>query len=89
VTPTVADERCDVGKKKDDKVFAANPVARMLLYLKPTEFPCSKGEENGGVMAVPEMMKKIGHIGVNNLLLMKLGWIEAIRGSRKNHATAI
>jgi hypothetical protein len=35
-------------------------------------------------MSVLEMMKKIGHIGVNNLLLMKLGWIEAIRGSRKN-----
>jgi hypothetical protein len=47
VTPTVVDERFDVGKKKDDKVFAANLVTRMLWYMKPTEFPWSKGEENG------------------------------------------
>jgi len=30
VTPIVVDERFDVGKKKDDKVFAANLVTRML-----------------------------------------------------------
>ena len=84
VTPTVVDERFDVGKKKDDKVFAANLVTRMMWYLKPTGFPWLKGKENGGVMSVPEMTKKIEHKGVNNRLLMKLGWIEATRGSRKN-----
>jgi hypothetical protein len=30
VTPTVVDEGFDVGKRKDDKVFAANLVTRML-----------------------------------------------------------
>jgi hypothetical protein len=84
VTPTVVDERFDVGKKKDDKVFAANLVTRMLWYLKPREFPWSKGEENGSVMSIPEMTKKIEHKGVNNRLLMKLGWIESIKGNRKN-----
>ncbi|KAM0714630.1 hypothetical protein Q7P37_009926 [Cladosporium fusiforme] len=67
VTPTVIDERFDVGKKKDDKVI-----------------PLVEGGDNGGVMSVPEMTKKIEHKGVNNRLLMKLGWIESIRGSRKN-----
>lgn len=84
VTPTVVDERFDVGKRKDDKVFAANLVTRMLWYLRPADFPWSKEEEEGGVMSIPEMTKKIEHKGVNNRLLAKLGWIEAIRGSRKN-----
>jgi hypothetical protein len=35
-------------------------------------------------MPIPEMTKKIEHKGVNNRLLMKLGWTEAIRGSREN-----
>jgi hypothetical protein len=83
VTPTVVDERFDVGKRKDEKVFAANLVTRMLWYLKPDEFPWSK-EEKGSIMPIPEMTKKIEHKGVNNRLLMKLGWIEAVRGSRKN-----
>ena len=77
------DERFDVGKRKDDKVFAANLVTRVLWYLKSNEFLWSSGEE-GSIMSIPEMTKKIEHKGVNNRLLMKLGWIEAIRGSRKN-----
>lgn len=38
---TVVDERFDVGKRKDGKMFAANLVMRMLWYLKPDDFPWS------------------------------------------------
>jgi hypothetical protein len=48
VTPTVVDERFDVGKKKDDKVFAANLVTRMLWYLKPSNGTAVPGSEDRG-----------------------------------------
>jgi len=68
VTPTVVDERFDVGKKKDDGAFAASLVTRMLWYLEPTEFSWLRGEENGGIILAlyaktfvpPRGMKRLG-----------------------------
>ena len=59
ITPTASDDKFQVGKRKDPKVFVVNLVTRMLWFLKPQDFPWTK-EEGRGIMSVPEMTKKIG-----------------------------
>jgi hypothetical protein len=59
-TPTVM-EHCDFfqeGPTKDSENFVVALVTRMLWFLYPQEFPWSK--DQGMVLRVPEMLKKIG-----------------------------
>jgi hypothetical protein len=62
VTPTVAPTANEFspGPKKDSSMFAANLVTRMLWFLKPTCFPWEA--DNGVILRVSEMTKKIGKI---------------------------
>ncbi|KAH7109222.1 hypothetical protein EDB81DRAFT_930064 [Dactylonectria macrodidyma] len=54
-------------KRRDPALLAANMVMRMLWFLRPKEFPWEK--DDGQVLRVTEMIKKIEHKGVNNRLL--------------------
>jgi hypothetical protein len=62
MTPTVAPkaQEFSVGQKKDNSMFAANLVTRMLWFLKPGYFPWNA--DAGGILRVPEMTKKIGEM---------------------------
>jgi hypothetical protein len=86
VTPTVAGKShsFEEGPRKDPGVFAASLVTRMLWFLYPTAFPWE--EDDGMVLRVSEMTKKIEHKGVSNRLLRKLGWVmtESKRDNPRN-----
>jgi hypothetical protein len=60
VTPAVSIKTKDFckGAQKDPALFAANLVTRMLWFLCPTQFP--KDEDDGMVLCIAEMTKKIG-----------------------------
>jgi hypothetical protein len=64
VTPTVApkDHEFSSGPKKDNSMFAANLVTRMLWFFKPNCFPWDA--DDGVVLRVSEMTKKIGKISL-------------------------
>jgi hypothetical protein len=83
VTPTVpaGSHRFAAGARKDPGLFAASMVTRMLWFLHPEAFPWD--EDDGMVLRVSEMTKKIEHKGVNNRLLRELGWVQDY-GKRDN-----
>jgi hypothetical protein len=83
VTPFVAigGKGFEVGGRKDPAQFAANLATRMLWFLRPKAFPWEADE--GMVLRVSEMTKKIEHKGVNNRLLREIGWVQD-HGSRPN-----
>jgi len=83
VTPSVAvgGKGFEAGQRKDPKQFAANLATRMLWFLRPKSFPWEV--DNGVVLRVSEMTKKIEHKGVNNRFLRELGWVQ-VHGSRPN-----
>jgi hypothetical protein len=82
VTPTVGQTSggFEGGPHKQPGIFAANLVTRMLWFLHPKSFPWE--EDDGMVLRVSEMTKKIEHKGVNNRLLREMGWIIS-SGGRK------
>ena len=84
VTPFVGPKsrEFDVGPKKDARLLAANLVTRMLWFLRPQDFPWDK--DDGQVLRVSEMTKKMEHKGVNNRMLRELGWVVVVRGNRDN-----
>lgn len=83
VTPSVAvkGHGFEAGPRKDPGLFAASLVTKMLWFLRPKAFPWEKDE--GMVLRIPEMTKKIEHKGVTSRLLRELGWVQ-VRGSRDN-----
>jgi hypothetical protein len=83
VTPAVGGKAAgfEVGPHKDPGLFAANLATRMLWFLRPEAFPWDQDE--GMVLRISEMTKKIEHKGVNNRLLRELGWVQ-VRGRRPN-----
>jgi hypothetical protein len=83
VTPMVAakSRRFEAGPRKDPGLFAAGLVTRMLWFLRPEAFPW--GEDDGQVLRVSEMTKKIEHKGVSNRVLRELGWVQVV-GTRDN-----
>lgn len=83
VTPTVAarSHHFEAGARKDPGLFAASMVTRMLWFLHPEAFPWER--DDGMVLCVSEMTKKIEHKGVNNRLLRELGWVQD-RSRREN-----
>lgn len=83
VTPTVAahSHHFEAGARKDPGLFAASMVTRMLWFLHPEAFPWE--EDDGMVLCVSEMTKKIEHKGVTNRLLRELGWVQD-HGRRDN-----
>ena len=83
VTPTVPakSHHFEAGPRKDPALFAASMVTRMLWFLHPEAFPWEQDE--GTVLRVSEMTKKIEHKGVTNRLLRELGWVQD-RGGRDN-----
>lgn len=64
VTPTVAPKAHEFspGPKKDNSMFAATLVTRMLWFFKPNCFPWDA--DDGVVLRVSEMTKKIGKISL-------------------------
>lgn len=83
ITPTVAakSHHFEGGARKDPGLFAASMVTRMLWFLHPEAFPWE--QDDGMVLRVSEMTKKIEHKGVNNRLLRELGWVQD-HGRRDN-----
>ena len=65
VTPTVLPKAREfsAGPKKDNSMFAANLVTRMLWFLRPEYFPWDA--DGGVVLRVSEMTKKIGKGSLN------------------------
>ncbi|KAL6154894.1 hypothetical protein ACJQWK_11937 [Exserohilum turcicum] len=82
VTPTVAPkaQAFSAGPKKDSSMFTASLVTRMLWSLRPEAFPWDTN--NGTILRVADMTKKIEHKGVSNRLLRELGWIKVVQGNR-------
>lgn len=83
VTPTVVvnGSGFEAGPRKDAAQFAANLVTRMLWFLRPKAFPWDR--DDGMVLRVSEMTKKIEHKGVGNRFLRELGWVQ-VQGNRPN-----
>lgn len=76
VTPFVAPKQHSFSAaphRKDPALLAANMVTRMLWFLKPESFPWD--QDDGPILRVSEMTKKIEHKGVSNRVLRELGWI--------------
>jgi hypothetical protein len=75
VTPGVDGKSLEfkVGDKKDARIFAVSLATRMLWFLHREAFPWE--EDSGMVLRISEMTKKIEHKGVNNRMLVKLGWV--------------
>ncbi|HEY2296077.1 MAG TPA: hypothetical protein VGM86_35710 [Thermoanaerobaculia bacterium] len=75
-TPIVEERGKGFAAGKDTKEqgqFAACLVTRMLWFFRPDAFPWK--EDDGLVLRVPEMTKKIEHKGVNNRFLCEAGWV--------------
>ena len=83
VTPSVpaSGQGFEVGSRKDAAQFAANLTTRMLWFLRPQAFPWD--QDDGMVLRISEMTKKIEHKGVGNRLLRELGWVQ-VQGKRPN-----
>jgi hypothetical protein len=83
VTPTVVvnGSGFEAGPRKDAAQFAANLVTRMLWFLRPRAFPWD--QDDGMVLRISEMTKKIEHKGVGNRFLRELGWVQ-VQGNRPN-----
>jgi hypothetical protein len=83
VTPRVAVNKSgfEAGPRKDAAQFAANLATRMLWFLRPKAFPWDR--DDGMVLRISEMTKKIEHKGVGNRLLRELGWVQ-VHGKRPN-----
>jgi hypothetical protein len=83
VTPTVPAKSThfEAGPRKDPLLFAASMITRMLWFLHPEAFPWE--EDDGMVLRVSEMTKKIEHKGVTNRLLREMGWVQD-HGKRSN-----
>ena len=83
ITPTVAakSKHFEAGARKDPTIFAASMVTRMLWFLHPEAFPWE--QDDGTVLQVSEMTKKIEHKGVTNRLLREMGWVQD-HGRRDN-----
>jgi len=83
VTPSVAanGSRFEAGTRKDAAQFAANLATRMLWFLRPKAFPWD--QDDGMVLRISEMTKKIEHKGVGNRLLRELRWVQ-VQGNRPN-----
>jgi hypothetical protein len=83
VTPSVttSGKGFEVGVRKNPAQFAANLATRMLWFLRPEAFPWEK--DDGAVLRISEMTKKIEHKGVNNRFLREIGWVQA-HGNRPN-----
>jgi hypothetical protein len=62
-------------KHKDQAQFAACLATRMLWFLRPRAFPWQA--DDGMVLRVSEMTKKIEHKGVNNRFLCETGWVRS------------
>lgn len=76
-TPTVVErgKGFEVGKQRDGAVFAACLATRMLWFLRPKAFPWQA--DDGMVLRVSEMTKKIEHTGANNRFLCETGWVKS------------
>jgi hypothetical protein len=83
VTPSVAvnGSGFEAGQRKDAAQFAANLATRMLWFLRPKAFPWD--QDDGMVLRISEMTKKIEHKGVGNWLLREMGWVQ-VKGHRPN-----
>jgi hypothetical protein len=77
-TPTVAErgKGFEVGKRKDPAQFAASLATRMLWFLRPKAFPWQA--DDGMVLRISEMTKKIEHKGANNRFLCEAGWVHSL-----------
>lgn len=64
-TPTIAPKAYtfSVGPKKNNSMFAANLVTRMLWFLRPSHFPWDA--DAGVILRVSEMTKKVGKTSLN------------------------
>lgn len=69
------------GPRREPGLFAAGLVTRMLWFLRPLEFPWEA--DDGQVLRISEMTKKMEHKGVSNRVLRELGWIQVL-GKREN-----
>jgi hypothetical protein len=76
-TPAVTErgKGFEVGKRRDSAQFAASLATRMLWFLRPGAFPWRT--DDGMVLRVSEMTKKIEHKGVNNRFLCEIGWVQS------------
>lgn len=83
VTPSVSKsgKGFELTKRKDPAQFSANLATRMLWFLRPNEFPWEA--DDGMVLRISEMTKKLEHKGVNNRFLREVGWVK-VQGSRPN-----
>jgi hypothetical protein len=83
VTPFVAarGKGFEVDAHKDPAQFAANLAMCILWFLRPKAFPWET--DDGVVLWVLEMTKKIKHKGVNNRFLREIDWVQDHR-SRPN-----
>jgi len=83
VTPcvTTSGKGFEVGARKNPAQFAANLATRMLWFLRPEAFPWEK--DDGTVLRISEMTKKIEHKGVHNRFLRETGWVQ-VHGNRPN-----
>jgi hypothetical protein len=83
VTPMVRSKghEFEAGPRKEPRIFAAGLVTRMLWFLRPDAFPWE--EDDGQVLRISEMTKKIEHKGISNRVLRELGWVKVL-GKRDN-----
>ncbi|RFU29644.1 hypothetical protein B7463_g6702, partial [Scytalidium lignicola] len=63
----------EAGERKDFAYLAVTLTTRMLWFLYPRSFLWEDGEAS---YYVPEMTKKLEHKGINNWILLKLGWVK-------------
>ncbi|GKU15179.1 unnamed protein product [Fusarium langsethiae] len=61
------------GPPRNRQLLAVTLMTRMLWFLYPQCFPWDR--DDGMVLRIPEMMKRMEHRGINNRILCKLGWV--------------
>ncbi|RFU33168.1 hypothetical protein B7463_g3166, partial [Scytalidium lignicola] len=64
----------EAGARKDLAYLAVTLTTRMLWFLYPECFLWEKDNETS--YCVPEMTLKLEHKGINNRILLKLGWVK-------------
>lgn len=72
VTPAlpIRSYRFEVGPRKDPGLLAVTLATRMLWFLHPWHFPWDK--DDGIVLRIPEMMKKMGRCSLRNSLTVPI-----------------
>ncbi|EXM14330.1 hypothetical protein RAB80_016449 [Fusarium oxysporum f. sp. vasinfectum] len=61
------------GPEKNSQLLAVTLMTRMLWFLYPQCFPWDR--DDGMILRIPEMMKRMEHRGISNRILCKLGWV--------------